>query len=173
MDTDRLNRWLTLGANLGVLIGLAILILELRQSSAIAEGQFYMNQVSLNETVELMMLGDSPAAVWEKSVFDPVSLSPADIRVMDAYLSSRLYVWSDILALERRGFLEPGSTATNIDGSIAYFFGNTFAQTWWSNERDTEDWGDRLEEMIDAAMLRTDPSATLNRVSTLQGKTRE
>ena len=42
-----------------------------------------------------------------------------------------------------------------------------------ANERETEDWGDRLEAMIDAAMLRTDPSATLNRVSTLQGKTRE
>ena len=173
MDTDRLNRWFKFCANVGVLIGLVILILEIRQSSAIAEGQFYMDQVNLNETVESAMLGDSPAAAWERSVFEPASLSPADIRIMDAYLSSRLSVWVDTLELERRGFLEPGSTAANIDSSIAYFFGNTFAQTWWSNERETEDWGDRLETIIDAAMLKTDPTTTLNRVSTLQGKPRE
>ena len=41
MNTDRLNRWLTLAANLGVLAGLIVLIMEIRQSSAIAEAQFY------------------------------------------------------------------------------------------------------------------------------------
>lgn len=85
MDTDRLNRWLTLGANVGVLIGLAILIIELRQSSSIAAAQFYLDQVKLNETAEISMLGEDPAAVWERSVFEPASLSPADVRVMDAY----------------------------------------------------------------------------------------
>lgn len=33
MDTDRVNRWLTLGANLGVLVGIALLVVELRQNN--------------------------------------------------------------------------------------------------------------------------------------------
>ena len=36
MNLDRLNRWLTLGANLGVLLGLGALIVEINQSNAIA-----------------------------------------------------------------------------------------------------------------------------------------
>ncbi len=32
MNSDRINKWLTLGANLGVLIGLVIVIVELRQT---------------------------------------------------------------------------------------------------------------------------------------------
>jgi hypothetical protein len=32
MDSDRLNRWLTLGANLGVLVGILLLIVELNQN---------------------------------------------------------------------------------------------------------------------------------------------
>ena len=32
MDSDRLNRWLTLGANLGVLVGIVLLLLELDQN---------------------------------------------------------------------------------------------------------------------------------------------
>ncbi|TDJ35493.1 MAG: hypothetical protein E2O53_06110 [Gammaproteobacteria bacterium] len=34
MNTDRLNRWLTLGANLGVLIGIVLLVIEVRQNNA-------------------------------------------------------------------------------------------------------------------------------------------
>jgi len=36
LDTDRLNRWLTLVANVGVLVGLALLVFEIRQSNLLA-----------------------------------------------------------------------------------------------------------------------------------------
>jgi hypothetical protein len=173
MDIDRLNRWLTLVANVGVLIGLVVLIAELRQSSAIAEAQFYLDQVESNETLEIAMLGDSPAAVWERSVFDPRSLSRADIRVMDAYLSSRLYVWWNMLEMENRGFDEPGATADNIRDSVDFYFGSTFAQAWWKQERETGNWGDALTAMIDKAILTSDSSSIHKRIIALQGTEHE
>ncbi len=39
MNTDRLNRWLTLGANLGVLVGLMLLVLELDQNHEMMRAQ--------------------------------------------------------------------------------------------------------------------------------------
>jgi len=39
MDTDRLNRWLTLGANAGVLLGLVALVIEINQSNTLALAQ--------------------------------------------------------------------------------------------------------------------------------------
>ena len=36
MDSDRLNRWLTLVANTGVLVGLILLVVEIRQSNLLA-----------------------------------------------------------------------------------------------------------------------------------------
>ena len=51
MDSDRINRWLTLGANLGVVIGIVFLGYELRQNSALLEAeagrQLNQNQISL------------------------------------------------------------------------------------------------------------------------------
>jgi hypothetical protein len=51
MDSDRLNRWLTLGANLGVVIGIVFLAFELRQNSALLEAEagreLTQNQISL------------------------------------------------------------------------------------------------------------------------------
>jgi hypothetical protein len=39
LDTDKLNRWLTLGANLGVLAGLLLLVLELSQNREMMRAQ--------------------------------------------------------------------------------------------------------------------------------------
>lgn len=39
MDFDRLNRWLTLGANIGVLIGIVFLAVEIRQSTKVARAE--------------------------------------------------------------------------------------------------------------------------------------
>lgn len=39
VNFDRLNRWLTLGANLGVLLGLGALLVEINQSNALALAQ--------------------------------------------------------------------------------------------------------------------------------------
>ena len=36
MDSDRINRWLTLVANTGVLVGLVLLVVEIRQSNMLA-----------------------------------------------------------------------------------------------------------------------------------------
>ncbi|NIP54362.1 hypothetical protein GWN42_21260 [candidate division KSB1 bacterium] len=52
MDSDRVNRWLTLGANVGVLIGIILLLIELNQNSMLMRGQT-RNDVS-SELIGLM-----------------------------------------------------------------------------------------------------------------------
>ena len=39
MDSDRVNRWLTLGANIGVLIGIILLLVELDQNRDMLRSQ--------------------------------------------------------------------------------------------------------------------------------------
>jgi len=39
VDTDRLNRWLTLGANVGVLAGIILLVVELEQNREMTQAQ--------------------------------------------------------------------------------------------------------------------------------------
>ena len=58
MDNDRLNRWLTLGANFGVLIGLLLLVAEIRQTNAIARAEA-INEMTQNSYTILQMYRDS------------------------------------------------------------------------------------------------------------------
>ena len=52
MDADRLNRWLTLAANVGVLIGIALLLVELNQNRDMMRAQI-RNEMS-SEIVGLL-----------------------------------------------------------------------------------------------------------------------
>jgi hypothetical protein len=44
MTAEKLNRWLTLGANLGVVVGLVLLIIEIRQNTAMMEAQMMQSR---------------------------------------------------------------------------------------------------------------------------------
>jgi len=48
MNTEKLNRWLALGANVGVLIGLILLVYEVRQNSALMQAQISMERTNTN-----------------------------------------------------------------------------------------------------------------------------
>ncbi len=44
MNADKVNRWLTLGANFGVLIGIILLIVELQQNRDLTRAQIHQNR---------------------------------------------------------------------------------------------------------------------------------
>ena len=50
MDSDRLNRWLTLVANVGVLVGLILILFELNQNSDLMRSQIVQSRGELMET---------------------------------------------------------------------------------------------------------------------------
>ena len=48
MSNDRLNRWLSHGANFGVLVGLILLVYEVRQNSDLMRAQISMERATTN-----------------------------------------------------------------------------------------------------------------------------
>ena len=59
MDTDRLNRWLTLGANLGVLTGIILIIIELNQNADLMRAQMVQSRAdNLVSSYEIRMHSD-------------------------------------------------------------------------------------------------------------------
>ncbi len=48
MDSDGLSRWLTLGANVGVVIGLVLLLFEIRQNSDLMRAQIAMDRTNIS-----------------------------------------------------------------------------------------------------------------------------
>jgi hypothetical protein len=134
MDSDRLNRWLSLGANTGVLVGIVFLAVEIRQNSDLARLQFAEDRQNTWQQGEMVVFGDSIAAVWEKSVLDPESLSLAETRMLDAYLAFQLTNASRVLELEKAGLMPTGATEQQLRDSLPFFFDTEFAKVWWEIE---------------------------------------
>ena len=137
MNSEKVNSWLTLGANLGVLVGIIFLAAEIRQSSDLARLQFAEDRQTTWQQGELVVFGDSIATVWEKSVLDPESLSLAETRMLDAYLAFQLTNATRVLNLERGGLLATGATEQYLQNNLEFFFDTHFAKAWWEIEGKT------------------------------------
>ena len=131
MDSNQLNRWLTLAANIGVLAGIVFLALEIRQNSDLARMQFQWDQSEAYYQSEIALFGDRAAEVWEKSIVDPASLSLAEIRIMDAYIAHKFNIPVRLIRLEEKGLLEKGEAEEFMRINLPYDFGTEFGKAWW------------------------------------------
>lgn len=173
MDSDKINRWLTLGANFGVLIGLILLITEIRQTSLIAELQFDGDYYSAQVQVDELMTTKEAAEAWSKSVIDPESLSVADIKILDSYLATRLSVWRRAYDQEQSGFVPAGTAEESMRVSAGIYFGSKFAQAWWELEKQNGWLVDEFGKMVDEILTGLSPTMNAEWIENLQNNIRE
>ncbi len=68
MKSETVNRWLTLGANVGVLIGLILLIVEVRHAIGLSESDAYRNRgTEIQEAHKELALSAELAAIQVKA----------------------------------------------------------------------------------------------------------
>ena len=83
MDTDKLNRWLTLTANVGVLVGLILLLFEIGQNTDLMRAQIAMDRsVSQTEILSDWANGGEIVPI-EVKLFEQVDGFPQAIGWVD------------------------------------------------------------------------------------------
>jgi len=127
MNSDRLNRWLTLVANIGVVTGLVLLIVELNQNSALVRAQIHQarsdNYVSMSVDMadsEFLMpafLKFSEAGGWKNpSALD--SLDPLEAARIRRYAQGRLAGYDNLFYQFRQGYLDEAFYRSRVEGSV-------------------------------------------------------
>jgi hypothetical protein len=84
MKSENLKYWTALLANIGVIVGLLFLVLEMRQNSAIATAQVRMEYAATWRTIDGARQEKSFAELINKSLVEPETLSVAEIIQLDA-----------------------------------------------------------------------------------------
>jgi hypothetical protein len=158
MRTEVANRWLTLGANIAVLIGIAFLYAELHQNSKLARMQLVADRRANFQQIEVGFFGENAAETWEKSILDPSSLSFAELRTMDAYLTIELNRMLSILELEQDGLLDAGTTEQQMRLNFPYYFGNDFAKSYWATQESL--WPDDFVQLAGSIIEGVDANFT-------------
>ena len=129
MDLEKLNHWLTLLANLGVIAGIAFLAIEIRQNTealygqsrqAIYEGvqQELFKFMEYPELMPLMASTEQELTVAERVQIDALLVSA---------LRAREYSWQQYKA----GILDEASWETERQ-VIAILVGSERTRSWWN-----------------------------------------
>ena len=110
MDAEKLNKWLGLIANLGVIVGIAFLVLEIRQSNRIAiasnEIAVLKGWAGINEAIVSNM---QLAELLAKARSPDAEFTQPQVEVIDAYVARQFNDW---IAIEKAYENEMVSAAT-------------------------------------------------------------
>ncbi len=131
---DNVNRWLTLGANIGVVLGLIILIIEVRQNATLTRAAMEAEKNDRLAAIELSLSSPAAAAAWTKSVRAPEEMSDAEIRIVEGHLVSVMLQWDNMFQMEAVGLASRSRVERHIQNMAPYYFGSAFAKNWWGNQ---------------------------------------
>jgi hypothetical protein len=154
MTSDRLNWFLTVAANIGVVVGLCFLAVELRQNTLSTQATLHMNLMSYGrEHAELLISDDSLGDLVIRGEKDPGSLTALEREKFLLFTSWRMGVWETAYLNHREGVM--GERYWNVwdpwyseivRGGPGYVF-------WWKQARHGYDLGFRahVEDVLEAA----------------------
>ena len=134
VNSDRLNRWLTLGANVGILAGLILVAVQIQQNSQLVrmqlvnEGNLSSNEIWVSAT------GEKPLEAIAKSIENPEELTFAEFLVVDLYLFSNMNLLYRSYELAREGIFDAADWQSSVEALAPYFIANKFGRIWWREE---------------------------------------
>jgi hypothetical protein len=150
LNSDRLNRWLTLGANIGVLIGIILLLVELAQNREMMRAQtrheMAMGIVDMQHAVaENEQLADimHRSSVGEK-------LTPTERLRHRHRLNALLRYWEDVHYQYRLGLYDEPEFSSQREAWRGAFLSNNHLREYWCETKGRYSEKFRLE--LDALM---------------------
>ena len=88
MDSSKLNSWLTLAANIGVLVGLLLLVVEIRQNTAASQAQ---TAQAIIDSSRNFLVGIAMDSIFPRKL----AVFPERLDSMDPRRSRRPYLVDD------------------------------------------------------------------------------
>ena len=158
MDSGKLNNWLQTGANIGILLGLLLVAIQIRQGTDIAKAQIENDFWIADLQLELAMMGEQPQKSWIKAVYAPEELTKEDAAVIDRYLNYNFIQLNRMARMRELGL----STNADLIDILEWHLGNEVGRRWWEFYK-KQDWtAGGMEIEVDEILERAS-SKNLNR----------
>ena len=121
MNWDKLNRWLTLLTNIGVVVGLALLVYELRKAQHLAETDAAVRRFEQMQTAQVVMAtAESLAEIQMRAEMEGAqSLAPAELYRLRRWENGvRLRMQSQYMQY-LRGYLDKETADMIVAGAVS------------------------------------------------------
>ena len=130
--TERLNQWLTLAANLGVLLGLIVLIVEVRQNAALTRAAMDQQKNDFLAQIEFNIARPEMSAIWVKAIRTPEALSDTENQAVGSVLVAIMLQWDQMFMMRDAGLISDERVRQHIANTAPFYFGSRYAKHWWA-----------------------------------------
>ena len=169
MNVNRWNAWLQIVASLGLIGGLVLVAVQIQQTRNLARVQLQIEATLAFQQVEIAMLGENPAEAWARSIRDPESLSPTDVKIVDSWLIHEVNQWQRTALMEAEGLAEQGATEREVRENAWFYFGNPFAKRWWLTMKRDGGWDPEFVRIVDAELAALDDTQNASWIEEMLG----
>lgn len=150
MNADRLTRWVTLGANAGVLAGLVLVVVELRQSREMTRAEI-RHDLSMG-VVDLLLVpanNQQLADVLYRAQTDS-ELSPEELFQFQLRTNALFRYWEDAHYQYRVGLYDKIEFERQRGAWKAFFARTPRGRTYWCEVRDlySPDFASEMDRLL-------------------------
>lgn len=132
MESNKVGYWLQIAANIGILGGLVLVGLQMRQNSELLELQLLREEADSFIAAQQAYVGENFAEVWQKHIQEPENLTLAEMRIMESNLwGQTVYRWWKNYQLYERGLIREHDWKTSIQTDASYVLGTEYGRAWW------------------------------------------
>ena len=133
MQLEKTSHWITVATNIGLLLGVMLVVFQINQNSELVREQISHASWTDDMNLHLAMMGENPAKSVAKAIESPAELTVEDTKILDAYLT----YWSmaQIRKIHTYGrgmeIVPPASFAADDRGLALHrrVFGNAYAKS--------------------------------------------
>ncbi len=152
MESSKFGYWLQIGANVGMLIGLILVGLQMQQNSKLMELQIINDQNEAYIDGLWAAAGEQYADVWEKHLEEPENLSLSEMRVLDAGLWGPISRWATKYTLFEMGLLDSSVWKDAVRADATFLFTSAYDRAYWQVIRIGDTYPKELVDYIDARL---------------------
>jgi hypothetical protein len=130
MNSSRVGNWLQIIGNLGLVIGLVLVAVQIKQNNDLAKAQLLSDGWLAAMQRETALFGENPAASIARASVEPDQLTDEDLVVLDAVMLSSWVLGTRVTTLDAAGY---GFFAVEDFARVAAErLDNPYGQAWFN-----------------------------------------
>ena len=106
MDSNKINSWFQLAANLGLMAGIVMVAIQTNQTSELTKDRLYFDRWEEHFNLGYATLAENPQEVIAKAKTTPEELTHTHLEAISNYLNSQLNYWHRIKRTGARGIID-------------------------------------------------------------------
>jgi len=132
VQNNKLENWIQLSSTVAVLVGILLVVFQLRQNSELIELQILKDDSNSIIENEVSLLPENIYEIRQKTLDEPDNLTLYEYQVLDAfYWSTGVTRWRGLYDLSERGLVDESAWMRLVQDDVEWYLANQFGRAWW------------------------------------------